>query len=197
MPTLRTLARACLLVAPLVLAPSALAQTYSYDAIGRLTQVTYAGGTTITYGYDAAGNVTSNTVTPQPPAGGGGPGGGGGGGGGGGCFIATAAYGSALHPHVAELRTFRDERLLTNAPGTFLVQLYYDTSPPLAAVIAEHDSLRFLARLGLAPLVYAVVHPWASAVFWLAALGLALRLRRRLRERRAASRAVLAEGSAS
>jgi YD repeat-containing protein len=37
--------------------------TYSYDALGRLTQVTYANGTSIVYAYDAAGNRTSVTVT--------------------------------------------------------------------------------------------------------------------------------------
>ena len=34
-----------------------------------------------------------------------------------GCFVATAAYGSYLDPHVEALRNFRDEQLLTNAPG--------------------------------------------------------------------------------
>ena len=40
-----------------------------------------------------------------------------GGGGGGGCFIATAAYGSLLEPHVRILCKFRDQYLLTNGPG--------------------------------------------------------------------------------
>jgi YD repeat-containing protein len=37
--------------------------TYTYDALGRLTQVTYTNGTTIVYTYDAAGNRTSVVVT--------------------------------------------------------------------------------------------------------------------------------------
>jgi YD repeat-containing protein len=37
--------------------------TYAYDALGRLTQVTYTNGTTIVYTYDAAGNRTSVIVT--------------------------------------------------------------------------------------------------------------------------------------
>ena len=36
---------------------------YTYDSLGRVTTVTYAGGTTITYSYDAANNRTSVTVT--------------------------------------------------------------------------------------------------------------------------------------
>jgi YD repeat-containing protein len=32
---------------------------YTYDSLGRLTEVTYTNGTTITYNYDAMGNRTS------------------------------------------------------------------------------------------------------------------------------------------
>lgn len=92
---------------------------------------------------------------------------------GGGCFIATAAYGSALDPHVAELRRFRDLYLLTNAPGRSFVSLYYRYSPPLADVIARNESLRALVRALLAPAVLAVIHPqWA--LFAMLALTLAL-----------------------
>jgi Tol biopolymer transport system component len=77
----------------------------------------------------------------------------GGGGGGGGCFIATAAYGSSLEPHVMTLRQFRDEYLLTNKLGTKLVGTYYKYSPSVANFIAEHDNLRSATRIGLAPFV--------------------------------------------
>jgi YD repeat-containing protein len=39
--------------------------SYSYDALGRLVQVTYDDGTTTTYTYDANGNRIS-VVTEQP-----------------------------------------------------------------------------------------------------------------------------------
>jgi hypothetical protein len=79
--------------------------------------------------------------------------------GGGSCFVATAAYGSYLHPRVATLRAFRDAHLLTNAPGRAFVAWYYRVSPPVAAVIARHDSLRLATRVALTPLVYAIAFP--------------------------------------
>jgi hypothetical protein len=69
------------------------------------------------------------------------------------CFIATAAYGSYMEPHVMTLRQFRDSYLLTNKLGTKFVEAYYKYSPPMAHFIAGHDSLRSVARIGLAPLV--------------------------------------------
>jgi subtilisin family serine protease len=84
---------------------------------------------------------------------------GGGGGSGGGCFIATAAYGSYMEPHVMILRQFRDRFLLSNSPGKVFVQLYYRYSPPAADFIAAHDFLRTLVRFGLLPFV------WISRLF--------------------------------
>jgi len=75
------------------------------------------------------------------------------GGGGGGCFIATAAYGSLVEPHVKILRDFRDRFLITNIAGKSFVNLYYKYSPPLANYIAKHDNLRLIVRMTLFPLV--------------------------------------------
>jgi len=69
------------------------------------------------------------------------------------CFIATAAYGSQLEPHVRTLRHFRDRYLLTNDAGRLFVRLYYRLSPPLAATIAAHPALRTVVRFLLLPLV--------------------------------------------
>jgi len=78
-----------------------------------------------------------------------------GGGGGGGCFIATAAFGSALEPRVVTLRQFRDVYLMPSHSGRAFVELYYALSPPLADVIAADEGLRIGARAVLAPAVAA------------------------------------------
>lgn len=90
--------------------------------------------------------------------------GGGGGGGGGGCFIATAAWGTTMHPKVALLRDFRDNCLLTNNAGKLLVKAYYAVSPPVADYIRQHESLRTATRFALTPLVFCVEYPLYSAL---------------------------------
>jgi len=77
----------------------------------------------------------------------------GGGSGGGGCFIATAAYGSLMDPHVKILRNFRDRFLLHSPAGRNLIRLYHTYSPPMADFIAKHDSLRAVVRASLMPVV--------------------------------------------
>jgi YD repeat-containing protein len=59
---------AALTLAALLLASAApsfaASASYTYDALGRMVQVTYPDtGTTIVYNYDAAGNRTAKTIT--------------------------------------------------------------------------------------------------------------------------------------
>jgi len=77
----------------------------------------------------------------------------------GGCFIATAAYGSYLDPHVKVLREFRDKYLLRNSIGESFVGLYYKLSPPIADYILKRKSLRIATRWLLTPLVYVIKYP--------------------------------------
>lgn len=74
-------------------------------------------------------------------------------GGGGGCFIATAAFGTAMAPEVKYLRAFRDQYLLTTEWGVWFVNQYYRYSPPMAEWIRAHDAVRAVVRIALAPLI--------------------------------------------
>jgi YVTN family beta-propeller protein len=71
---------------------------------------------------------------------------------GGSCFIATAAFGSPLEPHVRVLRKFRDRFLVDNLIGRSFLRLYYKYSPPIATFIAKHEILRLVVRWGLIPI---------------------------------------------
>ena len=74
--------------------------------------------------------------------------------GGGGCFIATAAYGTSSMVEIDILRAFRDEVLLESAVGSQLVELYYQTSPPVADFISGSSLLRTIVReLVIGPMV--------------------------------------------
>lgn len=101
-------------------------------------------------------------------------------GGGGGCFIATAAYGSYLHPKVMILRNFRDHYLLTNKPGRILVSIYYRFSPPLADLIKRHEALRTLSRTALYPLILAVEYLGFTSFLLFASLLIGLILLHRM-----------------
>lgn len=103
--------------------------------------------------------------------------------GGGGCFIATAAYGSYLEPEVMVLRDFRDSVLLPNPIGRAFVDFYYRVSPPVADFIARHEVLRAATRTVLTPIVYGVKYPLLSASFSVVAVGAALFVGRRRREK--------------
>jgi uncharacterized repeat protein (TIGR02543 family) len=70
-----------------------------------------------------------------------------------GCFIATAAYGSRLHPYVETLQEFRDKYLMPSRIGRMLVDFYYEYSPYIAELIARHKVLRAVVRLSLLPLI--------------------------------------------
>ncbi|MCK9363523.1 MAG: pentapeptide repeat-containing protein [Syntrophales bacterium] len=70
-----------------------------------------------------------------------------------GCFIATAAYGSYLHPFVNILRTFRDRVLLVSSTGSSFVEWYYRVSPPIADVISRHSVLSAAVRILLLPAI--------------------------------------------
>jgi hypothetical protein len=129
---------------------------YRPDAAGTIVIRQFGSGSTTEAVLLVTNTSTSTGTAPTAPVYVGG-----GGGGGGGCFIATAAYGSYLHPRVQLLRDFRDRVLLTSSPGRAFVAIYYRVSPPLADVIRRHEFLRTMVRLLIAPVVCSVAHPLA------------------------------------
>lgn len=75
----------------------------------------------------------------------------------GGCFIATAAYGSSQSTQIDILRDFRDAALLPSKIGRRFVKSYYKNSPPIAAYLTQHESMRiFVRNVFVKPLVYLV-----------------------------------------
>jgi len=77
------------------------------------------------------------------------------------CFIATAAYGSPLHPYVEILRDFRDKCLMPRRLGRALVKIYYKYSPFAADIIAKHKALKVAVRISLLPFIafsYSILH---------------------------------------
>jgi hypothetical protein len=69
-----------------------------------------------------------------------------------GCFVATAAWGSALEPQVAALRGVRDRLEPANALFAVAADLYYRSSPAAAHALRRSDSARALVRHFLGPL---------------------------------------------
>lgn len=62
------------------------------------------------------------------------------------CFIATSAFESPWAEEVEILRTFRDEKLLSNKFGIIFVQTYYRLSPPIARFMDKNALSRALVR---------------------------------------------------
>ena len=69
------------------------------------------------------------------------------------CFIATAAYGTPLHPHLGLLREFRERYLRTSSAGRLFLSIYERYGPSLAALIQRYDILKGLTRIALLPVL--------------------------------------------
>ena len=70
-----------------------------------------------------------------------------------GCFVATAAYGSALEPRIEVLRSFRDEVLQTNEMGRCFVDAYYHWGKVAANWLTQHAWARAIVRVLLLPII--------------------------------------------
>jgi hypothetical protein len=66
-----------------------------------------------------------------------------------GCFVATAAWGSALGPEVSAMRRVRDRLRPSNLLFATATDLYYRSGPAAAQVLRRSDTARTLVRLFL------------------------------------------------
>ena len=146
-----------------------------------------SGSTFAGWGGNCAGGIVTMNVSKSctatfnataAPGGGGGGGGACGQGGPCGCFIATAAYGSAMAGEVVALRRFRDDHLMKSEAGRAFVRLYYRYSPAVADYIRERDSLRAAVRWVLWPVVSTIKHPEPALSMGLVLALLIIRIRR-------------------
>jgi len=58
-----------------------------------------------------------------------------------------------LKPHIKVVDEFLNHLLIPNSVGKAFVDLYYTYSPPMADLIAKHDTVRLVVRSGLLPMV--------------------------------------------
>jgi hypothetical protein len=72
-----------------------------------------------------------------------------------GCFIATAAWGSAMASQVGALRRARDRLLPANVMAATVADLYYRSGPAAAAVVRRSDTARAAIRRLLSPVAAA------------------------------------------
>jgi hypothetical protein len=72
-----------------------------------------------------------------------------------GCFIATAAWGSALAAQVGALRRARDRLRPESVMAATAADLYYRSGPAAAAVMRRSDTARAVVRRLLSPVAAA------------------------------------------
>jgi Cep192 domain 4 len=72
------------------------------------------------------------------------------------CFFSTSVRGTGLEDYLEVLRKFRDTILSRSDPGKRLVDFYYQHSPALARMVAQHDFLRKAMAFGLVPPLAAI-----------------------------------------
>ena len=97
---------------------------------------------------------------------------GGGGGSGGSCFIATAAFGSPLDPHVGILQTYKNRYLTEHSMGRRLMEYYYRYSPKIAEYINKHQNMNLIIRYSLLPVVFLTYLYMTHGVIFLCSLAI-------------------------
>lgn len=95
------------------------------------------------------------------------------------CFIATATYGSPIHPHVMQFKKFRDQFLTKFEWGKLFIRTYYKYSPPYAEIIANNPTLKNISWVLLTPLAVLLKYPWLGLALLFFPIGLVLNFTKR------------------
>ncbi|SFG79777.1 right-handed parallel beta-helix repeat-containing protein [Neptunomonas qingdaonensis] len=103
------------------------------------------------------------------------------------CPFVKAAHASYLDPHIGDVRQFRDKHLLTNGLGRQTVRIYYEHSGSLSNFMDTHEWARIALRVAVTPVVFAIVYPSLSAIFFILLIGMGIVLwkRRKVLSRKA------------
>ena len=80
------------------------------------------------------------------------------------CFIATATYGSFLHPKINILRKFRDLFLNNTVWGKTFIKLYYKFSPKLVPFIKTSPLLKKISLIYIETLILFINYSWVILI---------------------------------
>lgn len=72
------------------------------------------------------------------------------------CYIATLSYGDIEHENVKTLREFRDNILINNSLGCYIIRIYYKYSPVFVAKLEKRRVFNKLIRLLLDFIVFMI-----------------------------------------
>jgi len=105
------------------------------------------------------------------------------------CFVATAAFGSPMHPQLKHLRWFRDQILRKHPAGRSFVRWYYQNGPIAAKYIGDKPTWKTAVRAVLYPAIVGIrilqiilVRPFALLLVVLCTSVIVMALRNRREE---------------
>ena len=75
------------------------------------------------------------------------------------CPFVKSAKASYLEPYLDDVRSFRDNNLMTNSFGRVITEQYYQIAPSVSALMSVYPSVQIVVRWLLTPVVIFIVWP--------------------------------------